>query len=119
MALNPDAWDPELNLRGLSPGPPAQFLGREEAREINPEDEKPGTERYFVLPPEDSPDFNEYRMERCSETTDYGNGLVVQCSRDDGHEGWHFADGNNPFGIACRWRHIPINEFAERESLEG
>jgi hypothetical protein len=54
--------------------------------------------------------------ERCEDEWDFGGRVgTVQCSRQKGHEGSHFANGDNPHHIYYRWWFIPLGDLEERE----
>jgi hypothetical protein len=60
-------------------------------------------------------DVTSVDAQRCPDTWDFGSRVgKVQCSREDGHEGCHFANGDNPFGIYYRWGFIPKEAMIER-----
>jgi hypothetical protein len=44
------------------------------------------------------------QLARCPETYDLGV-AKVQCAFSDGHDGHHYADGDNPFAIFYAWGH--------------
>jgi hypothetical protein len=87
-----------------------------------------------VLPPEASSDFipkaplpanSEGRAdynaaERCTGHWNFGSELgSVQCSFSDGHDGHHYAAGDNHLKLHYRWNKTPSRYLAEKESIQG
>jgi hypothetical protein len=53
---------------------------------------------------------------RCKSGWDFGGSVgAVQCSRQQGHEGSHFANGDNPYSIYYRWDFIPLGDLQRED----